>query len=302
MGQVISFEDYVPSARYDDVAWTAAEIYEATAFGGPWSLIDTIALAPVDDDPSRPQSRSFTTSEATDTAGLWYRAVFIDGAGGSSLPTDPVQNAPEFDATTLYLTPEELKASLDLTSTTVGEEDIKRAIPAACRAIDAITGRFFYLTGDETNGETRLYTRMWNPRRLDVDDVVALASVDVDENGDGSYERSLEVGTDYVLAPANAHLKGRPFEQLVLRGRHRNWPEGPDAIRLTGRFGWEEVPPGVVEASSILAARLVKVIREASFGVYVIPNLDTATAVRLGRQDPHVMMALTDVMKVPTVA
>lgn len=302
MGQVVTFEDYTPPARYDDVAWAHVEVYEAATADGAWALIDTLDIDPVDSDPSRPQRRSFTTSEGGSEPGLWYRLVYTDDSAGVSAPTDAVQNAPAFDSATLYLTPEELKASLDVTGTTVAEEDIKRAIPAACRAIDAITGRFFYLTGIETNGETRLYTRLWNPRRLDVDDVVALSSVEVDRNGDGTFEASLELGIDYVLAPANAPLEGRPWEQLVLRGSRRSWPTDPDSIRLTGQFGWQQIPPGVIEATSILSARLVKVIREASFGVYVVPNLDTATAIRIGRQDPHVMMALSDVIKTPTVA
>lgn len=302
MGQVISFEDLIPTARYDDVPWTEARVYEASTYSGTWTLIDTIGLDPVDDDPTSPEPRSFTSSAASEAAGMWYRVVFADANGAQSLPTDPVQNDPDFNATRMYITPEQVKASLDTVSSTVGEEDIKIAIPTACRAIDAICGRFFYLTGDETNGETRRYTRMWNARRLDVDDVVAIASVEVDNNGDGTYATALTLDVDYVLEPANANLDGKPWEQLYLRKPGRTWPVGPQAIRVTGRFGWPEVPPGAIEASAILAARLVKVIREASFGVYVQPGLDTATAIRLGRTDPHVMMALTGLMKTATVA
>lgn len=298
MGNVVSFEEQTPPARHDDVAWSEVRVQEAPAFGGPWTQIEVLELDPVDDDPSDPQERSFTSTEAGDIVGLWYRAVWADADGNVSAPTDPFQENPDFDEWNLYLTAEELKASLAITGTEVADEDIRRALPAASRAIDGLTGRFFYLTGDDSNGEVRKYTRLRNPRRLDVDDIVALANVDVDWNGDGVYETSLVLGTDYVLEPANAPLSGAPYEEILLR--RRTWPAGPQAIRLTGRFGWAAVPPGVVEATSILAARLVKVIRDATFGVYVSVGLDTAAAIRLGRTDPHVMMAIKDVTKTAT--
>lgn len=90
MSEVISFERYVPPERFDAVPWTQAQIDEAPASTGPWTTIDTIALDPVDDDPSDPQPQSFTTPNGT-AADQWYRVTFLDGSGGSTLPTSAIQ-------------------------------------------------------------------------------------------------------------------------------------------------------------------------------------------------------------------
>jgi hypothetical protein len=88
---VVSFEGYTPTARYDNTAWTEVRIEEATAAEGPWTLIDTISLSPVDADPANPATRSFTTENAT-ADGLWYQLTFADATGDTLEPTFPVQN------------------------------------------------------------------------------------------------------------------------------------------------------------------------------------------------------------------
>jgi hypothetical protein len=92
MAQVITFEDYRPAPRYDATAWTEAELYEGTAVDGPWTLIDTFALSPVDADPENPAYRDFTTELASDEMDLWYYILFKDATGDESQPTAPVQN------------------------------------------------------------------------------------------------------------------------------------------------------------------------------------------------------------------
>ena len=93
MPQVITFEDYTPTPRYDGNPWTQVEIEEAaTEDAAVWTLIDTIAISPVDADPENPATRSFTTELASNLPGLWYRLTFLDATGDDSLPTDPVQN------------------------------------------------------------------------------------------------------------------------------------------------------------------------------------------------------------------
>jgi hypothetical protein len=79
---VISLADYVPPARYDNHAWTAAQMQEASDPAGTWATIDTFALIPVDTDPEHPQSRDFTSTNATLTSG-WYRIVWEDAANHS---------------------------------------------------------------------------------------------------------------------------------------------------------------------------------------------------------------------------
>ena len=91
MSEVVSFENYLPSARFDGNPWTQAQIDEAEAFDGTWTTIDTITFAVPDPDPADPAERSFTTPNGT-APDLWYRVIFLDAAAGQSMPTTPVQN------------------------------------------------------------------------------------------------------------------------------------------------------------------------------------------------------------------
>lgn len=92
---VISFENFQPTPRYDAVPWTEAILQEAAtadAVDADWTTIETFTLSPVDVDPENPAVRDFTTENASDTAGLWYRFIFSDADGDQLLPTVPVQN------------------------------------------------------------------------------------------------------------------------------------------------------------------------------------------------------------------
>ena len=62
MAQVITLEDYVPAARFDSIPWTQARIEEGATIDGAFAAIQTIAISPVDADPSTPAARSFTTN------------------------------------------------------------------------------------------------------------------------------------------------------------------------------------------------------------------------------------------------
>jgi hypothetical protein len=85
----VTFMDYTPSARgASDAPWTALRIEQGGANrNGPWTVIGTSALDPVDTDPTSPASRTITTESATVYPG-WFRVVWVDGAG-SEQPTDP---------------------------------------------------------------------------------------------------------------------------------------------------------------------------------------------------------------------
>lgn len=91
MSEVVSFDNYLPPARYDTVPWTQAQINESDAPDGTWTVIDTITFAVPDPDPADPQERSFTTPNGT-AADLWYTVTFLDDNNGTSTPTTPVQN------------------------------------------------------------------------------------------------------------------------------------------------------------------------------------------------------------------
>lgn len=90
--QVITFTGFVPPPRFDSLPWTEIRIEEAVDEAGPWTQIDTLAISPVDVDPSDPAARSFTTELASD-GNLWYRIIFADVDGDVTLPTNPLLNS-----------------------------------------------------------------------------------------------------------------------------------------------------------------------------------------------------------------
>ena len=57
---IVNLTQYLPTPRYDATAWTHARIDEAPLADGPWTTIETIALYPLDADPTNPQPRSFS--------------------------------------------------------------------------------------------------------------------------------------------------------------------------------------------------------------------------------------------------
>ena len=142
MAQVITFENYTPTPRYDSIAWTEARIYEAAtadALDADWTLIDTIALSPVDADPSDPASRDLTTELASDTDELWYRIVFADSTGDTLTPTVPVQNVP---SPTPYATVDELARILKIRTPSAEQTAaMERVLLAAAGEIDAEVDR-----------------------------------------------------------------------------------------------------------------------------------------------------------------
>lgn len=136
MSVVVSFENYRPTPRYDSIAWTEVRIEEAVTSVGPWTLIDTQPLTPVDADPSQPMLRSFTTENGTDTE-LWYRLVFADATGDILGPTFPVQNVP---SRAPYATVDELAALLRV-RVSDRSDALQRVLETAAYEIDQELGR-----------------------------------------------------------------------------------------------------------------------------------------------------------------
>jgi hypothetical protein len=136
MSQVVTFENYTPTARYDSVPWTEVRIQESALLEGPYTLIDTVAFDQPDADPSHPEARSFTTANASDGTGLWYRLIFADAGGDTLAPLFPVQDVLPRAA---YATVEELARLLRLSPDTFRDQ-LERVLLAAAAEIDAELG------------------------------------------------------------------------------------------------------------------------------------------------------------------
>lgn len=135
---VLTLENVQPTPRYDAEPWTEALIQEAAtadAVDADWTTIETVTLTPVDADPTAPASRDFTTANASDTAGLWYRVIFSDANGDQLLPTVPVQNIAPIVA---YATVTELARILKIRQPSQEQTDaMERVLLAAAGEINA---------------------------------------------------------------------------------------------------------------------------------------------------------------------
>lgn len=174
-----------------------------------------------------------------------------------------------------------LKAMLDLEVGDNTRDDLlNKALAAASRGIDRVTGRRFYLD-DEVS------VRVFNPAdrvvcetggaRLLLDDLGAAPTMV--ETGSGS---SWTAVTDYEVGPDNALVRGLPITFLLRTSG--SWGGGATRVRVTAQWGWPAVPEEIEQATLIQASRLFKrkdspegVTGSAEWGV-----------VRVSRRDPDV--------------
>jgi hypothetical protein len=124
------------------------------------------------------------------------------------------------------------------------------------------------------------------------DTVVQLVDVD----GDGTFEETLTVNTDYVAHPLNAATDGWPWDRLELHplSSATFYPQYPRSIQVTGKFGWATVPYPIVQATTILTHKLLRRAREAPFGILAFGEGDSA---RIARTDPDVAMLIAPYMR-----
>lgn len=238
-----------------------------------------------------------TGNTAPSTAGD-YTLVFDDDGGTAAVghvATDELTvtyTAVSTSTGSIYATPTELKAALQLTSQTYADGDITRACAAASRAIDNKTGRFYY-----SASETRYYTPDRFDNALDIIDIQSVSSLTIDTAGNNTFSTSWTEHTDYDLEPFNAAAVGKPFERVRLRSNAgRIWPNYQRSVKVIGTFGWASVPDPVNQYAIILASKLLKRTREAPFGVLSF-GLDEPTAIRIARNDPDFELLLGNYVK-----
>jgi hypothetical protein len=191
----------------------------------------------------------------------------------------------------------EIKATLELSNESFADPDISRALTAASRGIDSLCGRRFWLDEDDTS--TRYYSPD-NENALEIDDLVDLATLKTDPAGDGTFEHTWTVNTDFILTPLNAEADERPWSTIRPRSASPFYlPCGVErSVEITGQFGWSTVPAEVKEATIILASKLMRRAREAPFGVIAI-GLEAGGAMHIARTDPDIMFLVGEYMRSP---
>lgn len=168
-----------------------------------------------------------------------------------------------------YCTLAQLKAEKGISDTT-DDDTLSVAINAASRQIDNYCGRRFWQDGS-------VVAREYFPAssvQCDTDDISTITGliVKVDIDLDGTFETTLVINTDFLVAPRNAALEVpvRPYTELsiVPIGVTSFFPQpryGRASVQVTAKFGWPAVPDDVTKGCLIQAAMLAKA-KDAPFG------------------------------------
>lgn len=186
----------------------------------------------------------------------------------------------------LYVTPAEFKSSASVPEG-LADDDVERALSAASGCVEELCHRKFWL---DPVAVTRTYTAMTS-RMVVVDDLAFIDSVVSDGTAIAA--------SDYKAEPLNAHADGKPYLWLV--SPTYAFSTDHAAVEITGRFGWPETPDQIHQFVTIVAARLVKRVREAPFGVTNV-GLDGA-AMRIAQEDPEMRTLIRKLIRnFPVVA
>jgi hypothetical protein len=206
-----------------------------------------------------------------------------------------------------YCTAAELKSHLRITDT-ADDTLLGVAITAASRAIDLACNRQFGLSDPAV---ARYYTyggasvpsggsfpiSFSGPRAmLEVDDLMTVTSlvVKVDEDGDGTFEETLTIDTDFRMFPYNAAADGVPWSHIVLEDGV-SFPTQLRGVEVTAKWGWSSVPVLVKQACLVQAARFFQ-RRNAPFGIAGSPEMGSEMRL-LAMVDPDVALMLSSVVR-----
>ena len=189
---------------------------------------------------------------------------------------------------TLYVTADLLKNTLSLNGTNFADVDLAMLATTASRTVDNLCNRHFYV--DDDANQVRYYT----PDELagqDIDDLTTLTSFQTDSDGDGSFDQTWTLNSDFILEDINAQADPAdlwPYVRLTVHplGQYTLPVSYPRSVKVTGKFGWPVVPDAIVTATILVATLLLTVQRSAPLGIVAFDG----GAIRLARGNPQVMM------------
>ena len=194
-----------------------------------------------------------------------------------------------------YATLAEAKGFLSI-SDSVDDTLLENMIEAASRSIDRIANRRFYL---DSTASARQY-RVSSPVILYTDDIGTTTGliVQTDDDGDGVFETTLTLNTDYIMDPLTALSLGRPFTQITIVSTSNTFPIFPGlfqnglrpGVQVTARFGWPSVPDDINQACLILTADLYK-RKDSPGGILGLGDLGAIRMSPLGRDVTQIVRA-----------
>lgn len=182
-----------------------------------------------------------------------------------------------------YITAAELQATLGLDAAPAAVlADLQRAVTAASRGLDEMCDRTFYPTEDAL--EVRSFIPV-NPGYCLIDELCEFTLLTAQQS-------DWVIDQDFYLEPQNAAAQGRPWTAIRTIARpfiftlaevSPGWAGFDSRVFVTGKWGWAETPAQIVQAASILAARLFE-RRKAIFGS-MTTGINTGAAIQIGSSD-----------------
>lgn len=172
-----------------------------------------------------------------------------------------------------YATLADFKTAVTI-SDSVDDTDIESAIEAASRQIDGIANRKFW---KDSQVVARTYYPS-DPYRVYVDDIATTTGliVKIDNGGDGTFDQTLTINTDFIVEPVNAaaEFPVRPYEsiRLLTTGALSTFPyilTGRPSVQVTATFGWSAVPDAVERACITQARNVWKAVDAANDALQV---------------------------------
>lgn len=194
-----------------------------------------------------------------------------------------------------YCTVDDVRRQLSDKDAKVDDVIVERAINATSRAVDDWCGQRFW---QDATVKTRVYeVKDSLCARVNAISTTTGLLVATDAGGDGTFETSWTIGTDFYLKPLNADADGPSYAwwDLVACGSKR-FPtcRVRPALQVTAKFGWSAVPPQVEQAAVLRAVAIFK-RKESPQG---IAGFGDFGAIRIGRQDPDVVALLANFQRV----
>jgi hypothetical protein len=184
-----------------------------------------------------------------------YEATASDG----SVTDTDTQPATKTTGAQNYITLAEFRAYIH-DGSTLDTGPANNAILAASREVDAICGRYFY----QDAGTSIRYFWPDNQGQVCIDDLSTATglAVAVDSAGDGTWGETWTITTDFFLEPINQTqdgISGWPYTALAATFVNYYFPLHSrsylrPSVRVTGRWGWAQVPDPVKQATFIIAA------------------------------------------------
>jgi hypothetical protein len=200
-----------------------------------------------------------------------------------SRPTLSASNQPN----NVYTTLADVRNALQIEDS-IDDNDIQAAILAASRMIDDYCQRSFYQEGTLANPAVKYYTPV-SPWYLEIDDLIEPVEVRTRANQSGPFNTIWNLDTDLMYEPINNPERGLPITRLLAVTKYVFPYFFPQTVRISGVWGFKEIPYEVELACKIQAARLF-VRKQSPFGIAGSVELGT---VRLNsRLDPDVEMLL----------